>query len=244
MDKTETSISVDLPDWAKDTLNTSNVRSIVDSEIPQHLCFRRFASDLGWRHVENTNDVWRSVPPSTKGKLPSTISDILVKALSINSVKPEEASGQWIDAYETAFVASQSVLLQAEVESYGQRYLQHHAYVAECREKSNDKGHREATPQEVGLKPDPIRVGIVIVGEDQPREFSGNPIEFLYDIAHKTDDNMLWEQYQAAKRGEKIHSVPFIRALNVPCIVLSDRLKKEYELFINKIINYHHQQVI
>jgi hypothetical protein len=95
----------------------------------------------------------------------------------------------------------------------------------------------------VGLKPDPIRVGIVIVGEDQPREFSGNPIEFLYDITHKTDDNILWEQYQAAKRGEKIHSVPFIRALNVPCIVLSDRLEKEYEPFVNKVINYH-QQVI
>ena len=243
MDKTDTSNSVDLSDGAKEILNTTNVQHIEDSEIPQHLCFRRFASDLGWRHVENTNDVWRSVPPSTKGKLHSTISDVLVEALSINSVKPEEASEQWIDAYETAFSANQSVLFQAEVESYGQRYLQHHAYVAECREKSSDKGHREATPQEVGLKPDPIRVGIVIVGEDQPREFSGNPIEFLYDIAHKTDDDMLWEQYRAAKRGEKIHSVPFILALNVPCIVLSDRLEKEYELFVNKVINYH-QQVI
>jgi hypothetical protein len=241
MDKTDTSISVDLPDWAKDTLNASNVRSIEDSEIPQYLCFRRFASDLGWRHVENTNDVWRSVPPSTKGKLPSTISDVLVEALSINSVRPEEASEQWIDAYETAFSTNQRVLFQSEIESYGQRYLQHHAYVAECREKSSDKGHREATPQEVGLKPDPIRVGVVIVGEDQPREFSGNPIEFLYDIAHKSDDHLLWEQYRAAKREEKIRSVPFIRALNVPCIVLSDRLEKEYELFVNRVIDYHGQ---
>jgi len=243
MDKTDASPPVDLPDWAKDILNTSNVRYIEDSEIPQHLCFRRFASDLGWRYVENTNDVWRSVPPLTKGRLPSTISDVLVEALSINSVKPEEASKQWIDAYETAFSANQKVLFQAEVESYGQRYLQHHAYVAERREKSSGKGHREATPQEVGLKPDPIRVGIVIVGEDHPREFSGNPIEFLYDIAQKSDDPMLRKQYRAAKRGEKIRSVPFIRALNVPCIVLSDRLEKEYELFVNKVAN-HHKQVI
>lgn len=134
---------------------------------------------------------------------------------------PRRGRKSWHAAFDTALDSFSRVHCQAELEPYAQRYLHHHAFVAERRGDSSNKGHREATPQELaGVTPDPTRAGLVIVGEDTPREFRGNPLDFLKDIAQRGDDSTLQQQYLAATRGQLIRSAPFIRALNVPYIVM------------------------
>jgi hypothetical protein len=230
----------ELPQWAQTTIEASNVRCIENTELPQELCLRRFASEVGWSYLRNTNEKWKSVHASTIGKLTPSLTDALVETTSQDAVLPDEAPEDWHVAFSEALDTFGRVRCHAEVEPYAQRYLHHHAFVAERRADSSSKGHREATPQELsGMAPDPTRVGVVIVGEDNPREFRGNPLQFLKDIAQRNKDSTLQQQYLDAKRGQPIRSAPFIRALNVPCIVMEDRLPNHYQAFINHVISYH-----
>lgn len=230
-----------LPDWTRLAIAKSSVRHIENSEIPQILCLRQFGSELGWRFCHDTDSRWRSEPPSLKSRLVTPVSDVLVESQGSGAVKPEEATDEWHTAHLVALNNHGVVYCQAEVEPYAQRYLQHHASVAEKRSRSSNKGHREATPQELGLTPDPLRVGVVIVGTDRPRTYTGHPLEFLKDIALRVDDSVIQQRYRSALRGEKIRSAPFVRALNVPCIVMAERLGKRYRSFVNQIISHHEQ---
>jgi hypothetical protein len=229
----------ELPHWAQTTIEARNVTCIEDTEIPQELCLRQFGSELGWSYLENTDEEWESIPASTKANLTPSLGDALVETTTHSSVRPEEATSDWHTAFRTALDDFGQVRCQAEVEPFAQRYLQHHAFVAERRANSSNKGHREATLQELSLTPDPTRIGVVIVGDDEPREFRGHPLRFLKTISQRSKNQALHRQYLAAMDGEEICSASFVRALGVPCIVLADRLGKKYELFIERIIDYH-----
>ncbi|SEG50068.1 hypothetical protein SAMN04488133_2413 [Halobellus limi] len=234
------SISVtELPPRVRAIIGATNVRCIEDTEIPQVLSLRQFDSEVGWSYLRNTNEEWKSVHASTKGKLTPSLGDALVETTTHSSVRPKEATPDWHAAFRTALDDFGRVRCQAEVEPYAQRYLQHHAFVAERRADSSNKGHREATLQELSLTPDPTRIGVVIVGDDEPREFRGHPLRLLKAITQISEDQGLHRQYLAAVDGEEICSASFVRALGVPCIVLADRLGKEYELFIERVVDYH-----
>lgn len=231
----------ELPHWAQTTIETHTVREIETTELPQVLCLRQFDSELGWSYLRNTDDEWKSVDSSTKGKLTSSLSDALVGATTRNAVRSEEATEDWHAVFRIALNTFGPVLCRAEVEPYAQRYLQHHAFVAEQRTGSRNKGHREATLQELLMIPDPTRIGVVFVGDDEPREFRNHPLRLLGYIAQRSEDPRLHQQYLAAMDGEKICSAPFIRALGVPCIVLADRLGGRYESFVDAVIDYHNR---
>jgi hypothetical protein len=93
------------------------------------------------------------------------------------------------------------------------------------------------------MTPDPTRIGVVIVGDDEPRQFRGHPLRLLKEISQRNEDQSLYQQYLAAVDGKEIRSAPFVRALGVPCIVLANRLGAKYELFIKRVVN-HHKQVV
>lgn len=234
---------IELSHQDRTIIEASNVRYIEDTEIPQELCLRRFGSEVGWSYLRNTNEEWKSVHASTKGKLIPSLGDALVETTTRSSVRPDEANNDWHAAFRTAIDGFGRVRCQAEIEPYAQRYLQHHAFVAERRADSSNKGHREATPQEPSMTPDPTRIGVIIVGDDDPRQFRGHPLRLLKEITQRNEDQSLYRQYLAAVDGKEIHSAPFVRALGVPCIVLADRLGAKYELFIEQVV-HHHKRVV
>jgi hypothetical protein len=92
------------------------------------------------------------------------------------------------------------------------------------------------------MTPDPTRIGVVIVGDDEPRRYRGHPLRLLKNISQSSENRSLHRQYLAAMDGKEICSAPFIRALGVPCIVLADRLGKKYELFIERVADYHNRK--